>query len=156
MHRRENGWYCEKCGGSEAKPEMQLFCSDEPVTAEEALERSRKLMKDIKGKPEVKMTVGDLTPQATEKRLNRVNDGMRWARNMEKGLTVGDLSYASGDGQDPRGLDDLYLGLDQLYVGSNFIPKATVARARAGNTVEYAAETTETSRRSLQNQKPND
>jgi hypothetical protein len=99
-----------RCGVKDsAIPDIEPFEIVLPgchVTPEVALEMSKKILGGRKAAP-AKLTVGDLSVVNEPKRKNRVQDGMRYLRDREKGLTVGDRSVVR---QDQRGLKDLFVG----------------------------------------------
>jgi hypothetical protein len=91
-------------------PKTEIVMSDRQTSPREELERTQKNIRRSKGLDEpIALTVGDLSFVETSKRKNRVKDGMRRLENMEKGLTVGDRSWATAQ-KDSRGLDGLCVG----------------------------------------------
>jgi hypothetical protein len=86
----------------------------QPLTPEEQLKRSEKLREGFRF-PSAELTVGDISIPAENKPKHRVKDAKRFLRNMEEGLSVGDLADKEDDER----------GLDQLFVGRPIIEPAT-------------------------------
>lgn len=81
-------------------PEIAL--TERPTTPEEELKRTGLIFEGFKS-PSAELTVGDLSFEAK----HRAQDGKRFLKNMEEGLSVGALT---GMDEDKRDLDELYSG----------------------------------------------
>jgi hypothetical protein len=108
---------CPVCGHEEPAP-FEIVLPTRQTTPQEELERSQKNIRRARGLDEpIALSVGDLSFVETSKRKNRVQDGIKGLENMERGLTVGDQSFASAQ-KDSKGLDNLYVG-QGAYVASS-------------------------------------
>jgi hypothetical protein len=121
MIKKGEKWVCWKCLGTEQMAPFEFLPRYPPAkqtTPQDELERAQKIIRRARGlDEETELSVGDLSFVETSKRKNRVQDGIKALENMERGLTVGDQSFASAH-KDPTELDNLYVG-QGAYVASS-------------------------------------
>lgn len=117
--------------------DLELPCGLPPP--EEALATSRKILRELRGQPEPKLTVGDLSVSKKYEREHRVEENRRWLKNRERGLTVGDLSVVAARKNMQGGLDGLYEG-QGAYVQPSMCASQKLAAQMMTNHREKAKE----------------
>jgi hypothetical protein len=108
-------------------PGSKEFRSGEPapyshglLDPEQVLRKSRELIESFRFPSSLELTVGDVSIPAEDKRKNRARDAKRFLRNMEQGLSIGDLT----DKEDNK------TKLDKMLVGRPRVEPAMTESAQ--------------------------
>lgn len=80
------------------------------ATPEEALAKSKEIMKRRRKVPEQKLTVGDLSVVKKKDRETRAKEARQYLRNQKQGLSIGDISKVTDEKPDEPRLDNLFVG----------------------------------------------
>jgi len=116
---------------------VQIVFKRNDDSPEETLRKSKKLLRQMRGLDEpVRLTVGDLSVTEKEKQKSRARDAKRYLRNVEQGLSIGDLSVVTEEKDSVKSeaqrarADRDGLTVGDLFVGRGFVPEPQTSESQ--------------------------